>query len=109
MNHRFKDKVVVVNERNTTKCCHLCQTETQKFFTYKKKEDRETLGSVHETRVPNGREIHGLRRCQNVLCKVWLNRDYNAAINIRNKLEQELWDALNALLPEWEDAMEIAN
>ena len=85
----FGRNVIIVNEYRTTKCCHRCDSETDKFYLHAEKEDRKLFG-IQASKPTNGRQIHGLGRCQNEECKVWLNRDYNAAINIRNKLWKEL-------------------
>ena len=42
------------------------------------------------------KEVRGIRRCQNEYCGVIMNRDYNAAINIRRhllyRIEHGYWD-----------------
>jgi hypothetical protein len=74
--------VVDTPEPNTTKTCSKCLEGTMEpckkrhYSNPKKKEkypDREL-------------DVRGLRRCNNEKCKVFINRDYNAAINIRSNL-----------------------
>ena len=48
----------------------------------KKENKEEEEEDVDEKEYP----VRGIRRCQNEECRVIMNRDYNAAINIRQNL-----------------------
>src|SRR5438034_10768860 len=78
--------VVDVPEAYTTKTCSKCRIGEMKPC--RKREDKR--GRV--------RDVRGLRRCNNVDCAVIMDRDYNAAINIRKNLIHYLkhgeWDPI---------------
>ena len=47
--------------------------------------------------------VRGLRRCKNEECAVFLNRDYNAAMNIGIRCKSLLWPDLYPSAPmDWE-------
>jgi len=88
--HFVMEEVV---EANTTRTCSRCHQKTmepcmRRPYPNKKKEKK----------LDRMIDVRGLRHCQNEECKVFVNRDYNAAINIRNNLlyfiEHGLWDPL---------------
>jgi len=73
LQHHFK--CITVPEAYTTKTCSICLTQT--------------LIPGEKRPVKNAMKLiapRGLRHCQNDKCKVWWNRDYNAAMNIKQNL-----------------------
>ncbi len=64
----------------------MCKVKTQEHPRRKKNKN----GEVRQI------DVRGLRRCNNEECRVFMNRDYNASINIRlnllHKIETGNWD-----------------
>ncbi|CAH6420679.1 Hypothetical protein UVM_LOCUS212 [uncultured virus] len=80
--------VVVVPEWHTTETCHRCFRRGQvgKMGEVKKRPSMSPRwGHLKKEKRPLV-DVRALRRCQNAKCGVWMNRDYNAAMNIRANL-----------------------
>src|SRR5688572_958273 len=73
-------RVVDTPEYNTTKKCSLCEEGWAKPV-MKRNHPKWTRRGVARSM-----DVRGLRRCDNVKCAAYHNRDHNAAINIRNNL-----------------------
>ncbi|CAH6420741.1 Hypothetical protein UVM_LOCUS231 [uncultured virus] len=84
--------VVVVPEYHTTETCHRCLRLDQvgKMCPMQSRPSK----SPRYRRLPEEKkplvDVRALRRCQNEKCGVWMNRDYNAALNIRANLMHRL-------------------
>ena len=84
--------VVVVPEWHTTETCHRClrRGEVGKMCPMQSRPSK----SPRYRRLPEEKkplvDVRALRRCQNDQCGVWMNRDYNAALNIRANLMHRL-------------------
>ncbi len=66
-------RIINIDEYNTSKMCHYCGKETEKFMKRKNPKpykDNEII-------------VHGLLRCKNVICNKYFERDFNGAFNIR--------------------------
>ena len=74
--------VIDVPEYNTTKTCCKCNEPLMKAFLYRKRRRKKEEENEDAKAYP----VRGIRRCQNEECGVIVNRDYNAAINIRLNL-----------------------
>ena len=65
--------VYLVNEFRTSKLCHKCKCDTEKFqHEFSKKPKTFGMSLL----------VHGLIRCKNGKCGIKWNRDYNASLNI---------------------------
>lgn len=69
--------VVATPEIYTSQTCRFCNSR---------------CGACEEIEQARGQRIRGLRRCQNEECRVFLNRDQNAAFNIGKNLLRLLAD-----------------
>ena len=72
-----ENNVNVVDEFRTTKCCFFCGVRG----------DSSVLQNVYEPKpsgvsVENWFPVRGLKRCNHIYCSNFLDRDYNAALNI---------------------------
>jgi transposase len=87
-----------VPEHYTTKVCSKCLCG--KMVPVLKRPSKRWLRKGEKRMV----DVRGLRRCNNGDCAVWMNRDYNAAINIRKKLlyflQHQQWPDLSENLVE---------
>ena len=66
-------RVYLINEAYTSKLCHGCKSENEKFY-WRPSMRPKTKGQI--------RQVHGLIRCTNVQCRIKWNRDVNASLNI---------------------------
>jgi hypothetical protein len=76
-NHKYK--VYMIDEFRTSKLCHECCGECEKFM---RRETHKPKDLNKETGKRKIILVHGLVRCQNVECKLIHNRDGNASRNM---------------------------
>jgi hypothetical protein len=86
--------VVDTPEWNTTKTCSKCEEgEMKPCMKRFHPNPKRTKGENSTCKF----DVRGLRRCNNENCRVFINRDYNAAINIRSNLVHYIkhgrWDS----------------
>lgn len=74
--------VVTTPEYNTTKTCSKCMIGEMKPVKSRPHPNPKKLKEDPNCKL----DVRGLRRCNNESCQVFINRDYNAAINIRRNL-----------------------
>lgn len=87
--------ILVTPEHNTSKTCSLCggvckeceEADVQFRTRLLAKADTD-----EKRRRAERATVRGLRRCQNECCSAFLNRDYNAAVNIQRRCKQLLSD-----------------
>jgi len=68
-----KYQVLMINEYNTSKLCHKCNSENEKFL-YRKSKKPKSKGQTYL--------VHSLLCCKNANCKMIYNRDKNACYNM---------------------------
>lgn len=77
--------VIDTPEDYTTKLCSKCKIGHMKSVMKTKVRKKVQNGKEIEW-IEKEMDVHGLRHCNNKKCAVLMNRDYNAAINIRQNL-----------------------
>lgn len=87
--------ILVTPEYNTSKTCSLCGSSCRECAEVDVQFRTRLLAKAdtdEKRRRAERATVRGLRRCQNECCSAYLNRDYNAAINIQRRCKIILGD-----------------
>ena len=81
--------ILVTPEQYTSKicslCCSVCGPCQEVDSWHREKKIEEALKNDGCTKSAMKFSVRGLRRCQNNACAAYLNRDYNASVNIQRR------------------------
>ena len=100
--------VVCTPESHTSKTCSFCLSEcgpcAEVDEAHRERMVAEANGDVEKIRRAQRFSVRGVRRCCNNDCAAYLNRDYNAAINIQRRCKSSLTGSSEAIETDTVDA-----